>query len=270
MAGGTERVFAAIVYAAADLKPLVPLSHGSMKVLTVPVGLGFRVAISRNEKSLSRFLGGGSTKRVRATNRAFSEVPRLAGETGFQMDGLTLSRGSREIVNVRNDPLIAEEMYAKEKNDTSLTLDFIGLSSRECRISMDSAMNMQCTNFSPEAGNLVYSVVSEILKDEPVYRTLENAFQPKRDETWAAMINPVGINGNFHSLPDLAVRLSAVFPGDAEFSMEGKSGLGFSSPEGSWGNIVASPDGLQIMFQSAVDFDFGIRLMDALGRVSIQ
>ena len=82
--GGRYRVYSMLVYSGSDSESLVP-SPLNRNLLTVPVGNGFRISLSRNEKRLSEFSSSVESKNVRATRRAFSGILKSAGSLGFKL-----------------------------------------------------------------------------------------------------------------------------------------------------------------------------------------
>ena len=268
ISGGGSRIFAALVYSGSDKGSLVPAATNS-QLLTVPFGQGFRIALSRNEKQLSTYIKRMGARNVRATRAAFSKIIEVGRSYGFKLSDITLSRGLTDIVTVRDDAAISEEMHSKYFSDQGIVPTYLGFSNGESSIVFDIGMKINFTNYQREVGILVYDAVSGVLEDEAVYRNLDNAFVPKKSDDWTATTNPVAVQCEFKNREQLVAYLETMFSSDMDLKPTGGS-IYFSSQGGLWGNLVLKDGSVDIYFMSEVDFDLGIRLLDALGMVKPQ
>lgn len=267
--GSKGRVFASLVYSSADTSSLLP-GVSAPRVMLIPIGKGFRVAISKNEKSLDSSIAGSRLKSLRVTGRIFKSMADLGLRHGYSITDLTLSRGTTETVNVRNDPDISREFYGKLAEDGSTILTHVGLTNGQWKLFTDISMKLVLYNFERDAGSLVFEILSSVLDEEPLYRGLENAFIPKRDETWASSVNPITMPDVKLPFSQLLGKLSSAFPKEADFGMSGDKSMYFSSGTGVWGEIIAIESGIRVHFMSEADFDFGVQLIDVLGSVVTQ
>lgn len=264
--GGNARIFAALVYSGAVNSSLVPAT-GNSKLLTVPVGQGFRIALSRYDKLLTRYTGRLDARNVRATRKSFIRLIEVGRSLGFKLSDITLSRGSSELVAVRSDSTISEETYKKYSEDPLIVPTYLGFSNGESVVTFDIDMKITCINYQPECSYLIFDAVSGILEEEQVYRSLEAAFIPKKDETWVSSVTPVHVSCAFKDRESLISYLESSFSGAIYPAVSGKNSISFSSDNGVWGELLLSTEGVDIYFKSGVDFALGIRLMDTLGMV---
>ena len=265
--GGKDRVFSSLVYSGVNKSSLIS-SAPNPKLLLVPIGYGFKIAITRNEKLLTETDGDISLRGVRATKKAFSIIPQKAKELGFKLTDIVLSKGSKDIVSVKDDSVIAEEMHQKASGDPTVDLTYLGFSLGECHLWIDLNMKIIFSSFEKEAGNLIYDAVSGVLEDEAMYRDLDNAFIPKKEDDWTATMNPVTVAGSFGTAGKLSRILSENFSADTDFRPIGSRTVYFSSPGGVWGEISVMESVAVIYFKSTADFDFGIQLLDTLRMVN--
>lgn len=264
--GGNARIFAALVYSGSVNTSLVPLT-GNSRLLTVPVGQGFRIALSRYEKQLDAYTGKHDARNVRATKKAFISIIEAGKRLGFRLSDITLSRGSSELVSVRNDSRISEETYHKYSEDPLIVPTYLGFSNGESSVTFDIEMKISCVNYQPECSYLIFDAVSGVLGEGQVYRGLEEAFLPKKDESWVSTINPVHVPGAFGNREELVAYLENSFGESINLETSGNNGIHFSSGNGLWGELILTAEGVDVYFKSLVDFALGIMLLDTLETV---
>ncbi len=267
--GGMSRVYSMLLYSSTDSESLVPPPI-SRSVLTVPVGNGFRISISKNEKKLADNSLINSSRTVRATRNAFSAIIRSAKNLGYKLCDLTLSRGQTEIVTVRNDPGIAEDAFEKYSGDPRISPVYLGFTNGLSNVAFEISMKISCTDYTREAGYLIYDAVTGISGDLNTYQSLQNAFQPKRSDDEISSLNPVRVQCKFEDSAKLMEHLDSYFSDELEMRSNGNKNVVFSSADGTWGEIVLTPHALDIYFRSKVDFNLGIRLLDALNREAVK
>lgn len=260
---GNARIFAALAYSGSPNSSLVPVT-GISKLLAVPIGQGFRIVLSRYEKQLQALSGNRETRNIRATRSAFLKIIETGIQSGFKLVDITLSRGNSEVVSVRNDSLIADEMYRKFSNDVQIIPNYVGFTSGTSSVTFDIDMHISCSDYNQECGLLIFDAVSRIVEEENLYRSLDEAFIPKRDESWAAAVNPVHVDCSFGSLDGLAYYISSFFPGTLDLIPTGKDRLYFSSENGVWGEMILRQGGVDVYFKSSADLSTGVRLIDTL------
>ncbi len=261
--GGKSRVYSMLVYSGSDSESLVP-SPVNRNLLTVPVGNGFRISLSRNEKRLSDFSSSIESKNVRATRRAFSGILKSARNLGFKLCDLTLNKGENEIVTVRNDPVIAEETYEKYSEDANIWPTYLGFTNGSSAVTFDVGMKISCADYVRESGYLIFDAISLILEDLKIYQNLQNAFQPKKSDDELPIMDPVRIAAHFDDAAQLVNYLDVFFSGELDISVTENGSADFSSPDGTWGEIVLVDSGIEIYFKSSVDFGLGVRILDIL------
>lgn len=259
-------MYSLLVYSGSDSETLVP-AQANKNLLTVPIGSGFRISISRNEKKLSDYSTRNGFKSVRATRKAFSAILKAGKELGFKLCDLTLNKGESEIVTVRNDPVIAEETYGMYTGDNHIFPTYLGFTNGLSTVTFDIGMKIGCTEYIRESGYLIFDAVSGILDDLSIYQDIQNSFQPKRSDDEVSVINPVSIECKFENTTQLVNYLDSFFSGELEISASEGRSAEFSSPEGTWGEMVVTDNGVDIYYRSKVDFSLGIRLLDALKSV---
>lgn len=252
-----------LVYSGSDSESLVP-SPANRNLLTVPIGNGFRISLSRNEKRLSDFSSSIESKNVRATRRAFSGILKSAKVLGFKLCDLTLNKGVNEIVTVSNDPAIAEETYEKYSGDQNIWPTYLGFTNGTSAVTFDVGMKISCAEYVRESGYLIFDAVSLILEDLHIYQSLQNAFQPKKSDDELPIIDPVAIKAHFDDAAQLVNYLDVIFSGELDISVTENGSADFSSPDGTWGEIILNDAGLEIYFKSSVDFGLGVRILDIL------
>lgn len=267
--GGNTRFFSTLVYSRTANTSLLPVTANS-RLLTIPVGQGFRIALSRYEKQLASYAGKSDSRNVRATRRAFIRIIEAGKNRGFRLSDITLSRGNSEIVSVRNDSTISEEMYGKYSEDPLIVPTYLGFSNGESTVAFDIELKISCFNYQTECGDLIFDAVMGVLEEEPLYRSLESAFVSKKDDTWVSAMNPVHVPCAFGDSDELLGYLESSFSGLVDFSIFGRNGISFSSGSGIWGNLLISDGGVDIFFKSTVDFVLGIWLVDILAMVRPQ
>ncbi len=252
-----------LVYSGTESESLLP-SHSNKYLLTVPVGNGFRISLSRNEKRLSDFSSSPESKNVRATRRAFSGILKSARELGFKLCDLTLNKGENEIVTVRNDPVIAEETYENYSENPNIWPTYLGFINGTSTVAFDVGMKISCTEYVRESGYLIFDAVSLILDDMGIYQSLQNAFQPKKADDELPVVEPVRIKAHFDDPAQLVNYLDVFFSGELDISVTESGSVDFSSQDGTWGEIALMGEGLEINFKSSVDFGLGVRILDIL------
>lgn len=267
--GGMNRVYLLLGYTGPDSESLLP-PPTNRELLTVPVGSGFRISLSKNEKKLLDYSPGLNQKTIRATKKTFSSILRSSNDLGFRLSDITLNKGINEIVTVKNDPVIAADTYEKYSKDPHITPTFLGFTNDSGSVYFDIGMKITCTEYSRESGLLIYDAVKGIMGDLNIYRTLQNAFQSKKSDFDLPVSNPVVLETTFAESNQLAVHLGAFFSNELDISNIQNKSLEFSSSEGTWGEIVLAENHMIIYFKSSVDFSFGVRLLDVLSPEGLQ
>ncbi len=263
--GGKARIYSMLVYSGSDGESLIP-APANQSLLTVPVGNGFRISISRSEKKLLEYSTGKGFRSVRATRKAFSGIMKSGRDLGFKLCDLTLNRGETEIITVKNDPVIAGEMYSRYSGDPYISPTFLGFSNGLSTVSFEIGMKIGFTDYSRETGYLIYDAVSGVLADISVYHNIQNAFQPKRSDDEVSAINPIKLEKHFEDAGGLINYLESFFSGELEMKASSAKNVNFASPDGTWGEFILNEGGILIYYRSRADFSLGIRLMDALNQ----
>lgn len=261
--GGKARAYSMLVYSGTDGESLIP-ALSNQNLLTVPVGNGFRISISRSEKKLLEYSTGKGSKSVRATRKAFSGIMKSGRNLGFKLCDLTLKRGEKEIITVKNDPVIAEDMYSRYSGDPYISPTYLGFTNGLSTVTFEIGMKIGFTEYSRETGYLIYDAVSGVLGDINIYHDIQNAFQPKRSDDEVSVINPVKLECQFEDATKLINYLEAFFSEELEMKASSGKNVNFASPDGTWGEFVIKEDRILIYYRSRVDFNLGIRLLDAL------
>lgn len=261
--GEKSHVYSMLIYSASDVESFVPVPS-RQSILTVPVGNGFRISISKNEKRLSEHSSAIGARNVRATRKAFSRILKSGNELGFQLSDLTLNKGEKEIVTVRNDPVISQDTYSKYSADPLICPTYLGFSNGVSTAAFDIDMKIDCTEYTSDVGYLIFDVISLVMEDLAIYTGLQNAFLGKRSDDESPTMNPVELHCHFESLNHLMNYLTSIFSDDVDIRISEGRSVEFLSRGGTWGEIVLMESGVKIYFRSVVDFDLGIRLIDAL------
>lgn len=261
--GGKSRVYSMLFYTGTGGESLVP-APVNRHLLTVPIGNGFKITLSRNEKRLAELSYGSDSKNVRATRRAFSGILESAKELGFKLEDLTLNKGENEIVTVRNDPTIAEETYEKYSEDPNIWPTFLGFTNGTSSVNFDVGMRISCADYERESGYLIFDAVSLILADLKIYQNLLNAFQPKKSDEDLPVVVPVRVKAHFDDTGQLVNYLDVFFTGELDIGVTESGSVEFSSQTGAWGEAIITESGLDIYFKSSVDFELGVRIIDIL------
>lgn len=261
--GGMTRVYSMLVYSGIIGESLVP-QQLNKNLLTVPVGNGFRITLSKNEKRLADNASSNIFNKVRATRKTFSTILDSGKKLGFKLSDITLNKGVNEIVTVKNDPAIAADTYDKYSKDPQITPTFLGFTSGPSNVTFDIDMRIGCTEYVRESGYLIYEAVSAVLGDLKVYKDLQDAFQPKRSDEEIPTINAIDLECKFKDAGHIEAHLDTFFSGELQLYRTDSKTVEFSSSDGNWGEIVLTESGSRIFFKSKVDYSFGVRLMDTL------
>lgn len=264
--GSKARIFAHLVYSGSNNPSLLP-SSSSSSILTVPLSSNFKVLLSRYEKQLYNAPGRMPVKGIRATERAFGSIAELGKRHQFLISDIAFSRGSQDVVNIRDDPAISQEFYDRLSSDQSVTLTRIGFSKGSSKVQLDVQMRLALTNIDGSSAGLIFDIFTSVLEDGDLYQDLDSAFISKRDDTWPSSVNPVVVQGNLVEPAQLEEHLRSNFPKDDEFGLSGRSAVYFSSQGGTWGEILVTGGEYSVFFRSEVEFDFGVHLLNVLGRV---
>lgn len=263
VSGGDRKFFAELTYAGIEGTSLVPSSYGS-RILTIPVGDGFRMLMSRNSSLISKKARSGDPKSVRATRKAFRNIKEVAAKNGFRLSDITLSRAGENIVSVSGESNIASEIYGKYSGDSTSLPVYLGFRKDGCAVSFSMDMKITCQGYMEEAGSLIFESVQGILSESSIYGELYQSFNPKRDDQWTARINPVNIRGNFGHRDDILKELENSMPTGLDIRPSGNNGIYFSHSSGLWGEIACHTERLMVYFMAEADFNLGIELIDAL------
>lgn len=263
VSGGTRKFFGFLTYTGNDASSLVPSNFGS-RILTIPVGEGFRVLMSRNSALLSKKAKPRGPMSVRATRKAFRNIRDVAGRNGFRLYDITLSRAGENIVSVAGNAPIATEIYEKYAEDATSIPVYMGFRKEGCSISFSVDMRMICQGYIRDAGGLIFDSIHGILSEAPLYGELYQSFHAKHDDQWTARVNPVSIGGNFEGRDKVMQDLETRLPIGLDIRPSRNKGIYFSHISGLWGEIACLGDRLVVYFMTEPDFNLGIELMDAL------
>lgn len=262
MSGG-KGFFGTLVYTGKEGTSLVPSNYGP-KVLTIPVGNGFRFLMSRNSPLRSKRTRTSDPSSVRATRKAFRHIKDVATEDGFRLYDLVLSRGGQDIISVRNDAAISSEVYEKYSSDSTALPVHMSFRKEECTLSFSLDMTVTCSNYFRDAGSVIYDSFNGILSESSIYDELFQSFLTKHNDDWTAKISPVSIPGNFGERDEALANLESRLPIGLYVKPVRRSGIYFSHNSGLWGEMVCLKDAIKVYFMSVPDFNMGIEIIDAL------